>query len=53
MGRPDLAGYRASRKMPVVLVLDNVRSLNNIGSMFRTSDAFAVAKCVVSLLKEE
>ena len=42
MGRPDLAGYRASRKMPVALVLDNVRSLNNIGSMFRTSDAFAV-----------
>ncbi len=42
MGRPDVDAYRRARKMPVVLVLDNVRSLHNIGSMFRTSDAFAV-----------
>lgn len=41
MGRPDVDTFRRAPKMPLVLVLDNVRSLNNIGSMFRTSDAFA------------
>lgn len=42
MARPDVETFRRAPKMPVVLVLDNIRSLNNIGSMFRTSDAFAV-----------
>ena len=32
-------------KIPLIVVLDNVRSLNNIGSVFRTSDAFRV-KCI-------
>ncbi len=44
MGRPDVETFRKSPKIPVALVLDNVRSLNNIGSMFRTSDAFAVSE---------
>lgn len=44
MARPDIATFRAARKMPVALVVDNVRSLNNIGSMLRTSDGFAVAE---------
>ena len=34
--------FRASEKLPLTVVLDNVRSLNNIGSVFRTSDAFRV-----------
>jgi tRNA G18 (ribose-2'-O)-methylase SpoU len=34
--------FRASRKQPVVVVLDNVRSLHNVGSVFRTADAFRV-----------
>lgn len=42
MGRPDVQTFRESRKMPLTVVLDNVRSLNNIGAVFRTSDAFAV-----------
>ena len=42
MGRIDAATFKASHKMPLVIVLDNVRSLNNIGSVFRTSDAFRV-----------
>ena len=42
MARPDIATFRAARKMPVALVVDNVRSLNNIGSLLRTSDGFAV-----------
>ena len=32
--------YKISRKTPLVIVLDNVRSLNNVGSIFRTADAF-------------
>lgn len=42
MGRDTVEEYRAKGKMPVTVVLDNVRSLNNIGSVFRTSDAFKV-----------
>ncbi|MCD8387098.1 MAG: RNA methyltransferase [Bacteroidales bacterium] len=39
--------YRQAEKMPVTLVIDNVRSLNNIGSLFRTSDAFAVERIIL------
>jgi len=42
MGRIDAATFKVADKMPLVIVLDNVRSLNNIGSVFRTSDAFRV-----------
>lgn len=45
LNRPTTEEFRRSEKNPLVLVLDNIRSLNNIGSMFRTSDAFAV-KCI-------
>ncbi|WP_106831663.1 RNA methyltransferase [Parabacteroides pacaensis] len=34
--------FKESRKVPLVVVLDYVRSLNNVGSVFRTSDAFRV-----------
>ncbi|NGX84460.1 RNA methyltransferase [Aequorivita sp. KMM 9714] len=36
--------YKASEKTPLIIILDNIRSLNNIGSVFRTSDAFLVKK---------
>lgn len=44
LNRPTVEEYRNVRKMPLTVVLDNVRSLNNIGSIFRTSDAFAVSR---------
>lgn len=34
--------FKEARKIPLIIVLDNIRSLNNIGSVFRTSDAFLV-----------
>ncbi|MBK5720040.1 RNA methyltransferase [Dysgonomonas sp. Marseille-P4677] len=34
--------FRVMEKTPLVIVLDNIRSLNNIGSVFRTSDAFLI-----------
>ena len=42
MNRMSVEEFRASEKLPLTVVLDNVRSLNNIGSVFRTSDAFRV-----------
>lgn len=42
MNRLTVEEFRESEKLPLTVVLDNVRSLNNIGSVFRTSDAFRV-----------
>jgi len=42
--RLSIDDFRKRGKMPFVLVLDNVRSCNNVGSVFRTSDAFLVRK---------
>ncbi|SDH06295.1 RNA methyltransferase [Psychroflexus sediminis] len=36
--------FKASSKTPLILILDNIRSLNNIGSVFRTADAFLIQK---------
>lgn len=44
LGRIDVASYRLANKMPIVLVLDNLRSLHNVGSVFRSADAFSVEK---------
>lgn len=40
--RADIATYRAQPKHPIVLMLDNVRSLQNVGAMFRTADGFGI-----------
>jgi len=42
MHRLSVEEFRASEKLPLTVVLDNVRSQNNIGSVFRTADAFRV-----------
>ena len=42
--RLDVSGFKAAEKAPIIIVLDNIRSLNNIGSVFRTSDAFLIEK---------
>lgn len=47
LGRDTVEVFREKPKMRLTLVLDNVRSLNNIGSMFRTSDAFAVERLML------
>ncbi|MFO7744719.1 MAG: RNA methyltransferase [Psychroflexus sp.] len=36
--------FKTSAKTPLILILDNIRSLNNIGSVFRTADAFLIQK---------
>ena len=40
LNRLNVEEFKAAEKIPAVVVLDNVRSSNNIGSIFRTSDAF-------------
>lgn len=44
LGRISVESYKSSEKTPLIIVLDNIRSLNNIGSVFRTSDAFRIEK---------
>lgn len=45
--RPSVEEFGQMKKMPVVVVLDNVRSMQNVGSFFRTGDAFAVEKILL------
>ena len=40
LGRKTVEEFKAADKTPLVLVLDNVRSMHNVGSVFRTADAF-------------
>ena len=44
LDRISEASYKTQKKIPVVVVLDDIRSLNNIGSFFRTADAFNIEK---------
>ena len=45
LNRISVEEFKEADKLPLVIVLDNVRSLHNIGSVFRTSDAFRV-ECI-------
>lgn len=47
LGRKSVEEFRKAKKVPVVIVLDNVRSHNNVGSVFRTADAFLVGKMIL------
>lgn len=47
LNRVGVEEFRAQEKTPLTLVLDNVRSLNNIGSMFRTADAFGIRRLLL------
>lgn len=42
MNRVDIDTYKQLKKTPIQLVLDNIRSANNVGSIFRSADAFAI-----------
>lgn len=43
LGRADVATFMKMEKIPVIAVLDNIRSFHNIGAFFRTADAFRLA----------
>ena len=44
LDRLTISAFKKTKKTPLIIVLDNIRSLNNIGSVFRTSDAFLIEK---------
>ena len=44
LGRLSVEAFKEEKKTPILVVLYNIRSLNNIGSVFRTSDAFLIEK---------
>lgn len=47
LNRVSIDEFKAQKKLPIVVLLDNVRSMHNVGSIFRTSDGFAVEKIVL------
>ena len=44
LGRISVEDFKEAEKIPVCILLDNVRSLHNVGSAFRTADAFRIEK---------
>jgi 23S rRNA (guanosine2251-2'-O)-methyltransferase len=44
LDRLEVSEFKTAAKTPIIIILDNIRSLNNIGSVFRTSDAFLIEK---------
>ncbi len=42
LGRKSIADFKMANKRPIVLVMDNIRSMHNVGSVFRTSDGFLI-----------
>ena len=48
LNRPSTDDFKKVSKLPVTVVLDNVRSAYNVGSVFRTCDAFAIEKIFLS-----
>ena len=47
LGRIDLETFKQTEKIPLVVVLDNIRSMHNVGAAFRTADAFLVEKIIL------
>jgi len=47
MGRMNIDQYREADKLPLVVVLDNVRSQHNVGAVFRTADAMRIGRVVL------
>ncbi len=47
LNRLDLESYKASKKIPIVLIADSIRSGLNVGAFFRTADAFAIEKIIL------
>lgn len=47
MGRMNVNQYREADKLPLIVVLDNVRSQHNVGAVFRTADAMRIEKVIL------
>ena len=47
LGRIDVETFKKTEKIPLVVILDNIRSMHNVGAAFRTADAFLVEKIIL------
>lgn len=47
LGRKSVDDFKHAKKTPITIVLDDIRSLHNIGSVFRTADAFLIEKIIL------
>lgn len=47
MGRMNIEAYREADKLPLVVVLDNIRSQHNVGAVFRTADAMRIERVML------
>ena len=47
LNRATITEFKAAQKLPVAVVLDNVRSMHNVGSLFRTADGFAAEQILL------
>ncbi len=48
LNRLDVEAFKKAEKAPIVIVLDNIRSMQNVGSAFRTSDAFRISEIILT-----
>lgn len=47
LGRLTIEAFKQTKKIPLVVVLDNIRSANNVGSIFRTADSFGIEQLLL------
>ena len=47
LGRKSLSEFKAAEKQPIIVILDNIRSMHNVGSVFRTADGFLIEGIVL------
>ncbi len=47
LNRTDIDSFKKQNKTPIIILLDNVRSMHNVGSAFRTADGFAIKKIIL------
>ena len=47
LNRLSKEGYEQAEKLPIIIILDNIRSLSNVGAFFRTADAFRISELIL------
>ena len=48
LNRKSIVDFKKSKKTSAIVILDNLRSIHNVGSIFRTSDSFLIEKIIIS-----